>query len=91
MASVSEYSELMDKILASVNELPAEDRDVAMDIWRRGGCEALAIWAGVYFQILELTGRAGSNVDDLATQIRSAMIQHRCLKMQAMLAEDCGK
>lgn len=81
----------MRKILECVNQLPAEDVDIAKLVWRTGGCEALATWANVNFQILDMTGAqtAALSADELLSLVRSAQIEDYCLKMAAMIAEDC--
>ena len=92
MATVQEYQDVMEKILGCVNKFPEPDRDVAMTIWRQGGCEALAIWASVNFQIIDMTAAGEQTAlehGELQDMIQSAMLEHFCKAMSAMLEEDC--
>jgi hypothetical protein len=81
MANVNEYDITIRALLNSVNQLPHEDREVAHDIWRRGGAEALSIWA-------EILNTIGDMTDNVPEKELGQTIHDLCERFMALMRED---
>ena len=81
MSTARDYEIGMEGILGLLNRLPEEDRVVGHDIWRRGGAEALCIFAEVLHEISTIN-------KDVAVAELSSMLYDACLRFLKLMQDD---